>query len=275
MKITDILESQNPYQPQQIPGVTELSQRTGGSPPHRMWLEENVPTIRRFIQDNCGAWLQKSGGRIAYRGSETVLKENGVQYPAFVRKTRMDRIPRDSSRAMHKLLNYWISLAGGKANRTNSLFLTGDPGQARDYGELFVVLPIGDFHYTWNTQMEDWHDSTEDALDEKPAVDWLDRREVQAALKQANIPENHPGYDLLRDETSDDAVWMQRARDVFTLRRYLNLEDPWLWDPYKIQEAMMVDLWLRKALSQGNEVMVKCNSYVMVEEYFYEEYLKL
>lgn len=111
--------------------------------------------IADYIKTNCKPWLsQTNNGRLyVYRGFSN---ESSLPMPAFTKAVRPDRVPRDSSKDWHMNIDYAIRIAGKKANRSNSLFTTGDEDQASEYGAVFVVLPIGAFNYTWHTDISDW-----------------------------------------------------------------------------------------------------------------------
>lgn len=108
-----------------------------------------------FIKQNCKMYLQQGlGNRVFYRGTRNAPKEKN--HVAFVRKVRSDRKPRDSSVLLHNAFNTLIGLAGKVANRTNSVFATSSTHAALEYGPMYVILPIGNFHYTWSTEWDDW-----------------------------------------------------------------------------------------------------------------------
>lgn len=108
--------------------------------------------LREFIQANCRPWLE------SYTGKETLYRGiRNVENLAFTRPVRQDRRPRDSDMETHQFFNHVISMAGGVANRSNSAFVTTDSRSAQEYGTVCVVMPVGDFNYTWSPYMQDWY----------------------------------------------------------------------------------------------------------------------
>jgi len=55
------------------------------------------------------------------------------------------------------IINY-IKARGFVANRYNSTFVTSDAGRDSGYGRVYVVMPIGNFNYTWSKQITDLYD---------------------------------------------------------------------------------------------------------------------
>lgn len=103
-----------------------------------------------WLKTNCSAWIKQSKGELVYRGVQ------GTTPGVFVVKAvRKDRRPLHSDVTLHNLFNKAIDAAGLSANRTNSVFVTGNMNTARLYGEVHVAFPVGDFDFTWAPQYED------------------------------------------------------------------------------------------------------------------------
>src|SRR5574343_1119366 len=80
----------------------------------------DVDKIISYIARYCKPWLQQCGGRVAWRGIRYYhhASTRGINAPSvFVRQTRANRNPKDSSLAFHNLYNILIKIAGGVANR--------------------------------------------------------------------------------------------------------------------------------------------------------------
>lgn len=117
--------------------------------------EQGAHSLANFIKQNCGQWLSLvGGGRAAfYRGITLLTLNNGTAAVAPIRK---DRPPRDSSRIQNIAFTAMITAAGGIANRNNSAFITASRKAAMAFGNPYVFMPLGDFHYTWSTIWKDW-----------------------------------------------------------------------------------------------------------------------
>lgn len=97
--------------------------------------------------------------RLMYRGYERYSEE------PFHRPYRTDRDPKDSGLYHQSLYNGAIEIAGGTADRSNSIFVSGNMVHARKYGEVYVVFPMGDFNYTYHMGVKDWYDKFGPALE--------------------------------------------------------------------------------------------------------------
>ncbi len=114
----------------------------------------SIAAIQEFIEANCQPWLKESKGKYVYRG---LNKNVYAHMQVFTRNVRQNRKPRDSTEMMQNFFNTIIGIAGGIANRTNSMFVYGSPMPTSSYGHTFYVFPIGDFNYTWSTVWHDWY----------------------------------------------------------------------------------------------------------------------
>jgi hypothetical protein len=99
--------------------------------------------IAEWLSLHCRPWLKAANGEVAYRG----VADHIVDWK--VKPVRKDRMSTNTPEEYHEVLQDVIKSHGFTANRTNSLFVTGDVEQARDYGTPCVAIPVGYFHYTW------------------------------------------------------------------------------------------------------------------------------
>ena len=122
-------------------------------------------SLASYIKTNAKEYLQESkmGKYYFYRGVYDTSPE-----VAFIKKTRLNRIPRDSHKNNQLLDNYFIDLVGGTANRSNSVFSTSSFEHASEYGNnVYVIIPLGDMWYTWSPYYKDWY-SDDDDMDAAP-----------------------------------------------------------------------------------------------------------
>lgn len=96
---------------------------------------------------------------LMYRGYEKYSEE------PFQRPFRDNREPKDSGLYHQDLYNLAIEAGGGTANRSNSIFVSGNMVHARKYGEVYVVFPMGDFNYTFHLGIKDWYDKLGNILE--------------------------------------------------------------------------------------------------------------
>jgi hypothetical protein len=260
MRLREIFEDQ--YDP--VPLVKYLEK--GVTP------ESAGKAIADIIKDECQEWLGSTGGNIVYRGTN-------YSAIAYRRAVRSDREPKDSPEVFHDLFNKFIARAGGVANRTNSLFVTGDYGDAEGYGHPYVVFPVGHFNYTWN---EKWGDLYFDLFNNgaieqliKPSV--VQRNEeiyLKAAEEKAAEFFQSQGWDIAdknRKELWDKLVHAEMYKLRMKRRYPQRTED---YDITKAAETFVVDKRLEHAIVSAHEIMVKCDSAIYVDPEFYMEHVK-
>lgn len=203
---------------------------------------ETIPKIVNFIRTNCQPWLNASNKQFIYRGVPKIPRE----YTSFTKKTRVSRKPKDSSLEQHKSLNFLINLAGGIANRSNSIFCTKSKATARDYGTAFVVLPIGNFNYTWSPIWKDWYIGGSTKIN-------------SVLTKEAT--------EILNSELEKNFDFGNKGP---VLKKLYN--DPNSYDINKIKETIKVDEGLPEAINSFQEIMIKCKSGFYIElDFFYEK----
>ena len=106
------------------------------------------------------------------------------------------RKPKDSNRDLHDLVNGTINKLGFEANRENAMFVSGDRGQASNYGSLYIMFPMDGFKFTWSKTVKDL------VLDSSKKLEMMDKdvvRQLRELIKKAKAesedPSNFPIYD--------------------------------------------------------------------------------
>lgn len=117
--------------------------------------------IIEYIQKNCQPWLEESD-YIAFRGIK-----NSEGMATLVKTVRQDRKPRDSSEYFQLAIDEMLEKTGFTALRRNSVFVTQSLESAMDYGDIYMIFPIGDFTYTWNIYHKDLMDFYSDSRNMK------------------------------------------------------------------------------------------------------------
>jgi len=242
--------------------------------------------LTSFIEENCYKWLNEAdnGKIIFYRGIQKVPTES----PAFIREVRTNRRPRDSKPLAHKVYNLLIDMVGGKANRENAYFAIANEHDAGNYGSAYVILPIGEYSYTWSSSWADWHVGSYDDLEgylgrylknphmvhEKAEeiarakihnkVEWMKEKmavttdEKVRASYEFGINYMH-SREVLEDTVSD--VLHDRSHQLYT-QVYMNPEN---YRQEKIKEIIKVDEGLAQCANNQHELMVTCNTALYVD----------
>lgn len=247
------------------------------------------------IKTDCKPWLQETndGALKVYRGVPKTLDI------VTKRRVRRRRRPRDSAPEWHKLFNGLIKEKGLVANRTNSIFVSGEPEQVYEYGEVFVILPVGNFNYTWHKEIDDWflfwqrdHTDLRRYLDfELPkhlekqvrhyVEKWVTKRKGKNYLERIQKLENE--IKQTKDEKSlrilkiklDDVKEMLNS--LIDQRVKLELKRRQYYRP-EIREKVLDGLYgddgtLKEAIRSGNEIMIKCDYAYYIKPSLYTNYV--
>ncbi len=235
-------------------------------------LAHQYKEATQFLLENCKEWLAAHNNQptLAYRGlrgnQDVVLPSKGAY--------RENRAPTDSPPILHKLFDNAIAKAGLVANRSNSIFVTGSKDFAKKYGAVFMVFPIGPFHYTWSKSAKDWfmafHNARPtDFVTVESLSDYTYERIIQLASKEGE-------YDKVINIWEQDRIvqhYLEYNANINLLRA--DDLDPNIIDIEKLVPNISGDdgsIW--QALKSGNEIMLSAKGgYYYVPEMFFWKYM--
>jgi hypothetical protein len=112
-------------------------------------------------------WQSTTGGVVLFRGinstslanaersNPSTVTVNDVEIQTYEFEARKDRKPKDSSLQLHKLLDKWLFDETGIKFRSEGVFTSKSKMVARYYGDTFVIIPKGKFHYCWSPYIRD------------------------------------------------------------------------------------------------------------------------
>ena len=138
-----------------------------------------------LIKQNCQPFLQMTDLPL-YRGQGSLLNFN-IFEKARVEQIRKDRRPKDTPEYVQIALDNWFFQNYGFKPRSQGLFCSGSGVEARVYGKLHYVFPVGKFEHLWMRpvgQVSPMRDSFRLTQDIKHAM------YTQEANKAAEIVEN-------------------------------------------------------------------------------------
>lgn len=256
-------------------------------------VEQQIAQVADFMKANCAKWLAETdGGRYTFfRGR----REDTSKYLAFIKPVRTDRDPRDSIPLAHYAYNAMIDAVGGTANRSNSIFATSHYHDAHMYsvpdGMVSVIVPIGDYSYTWSRRWDDWNVESIEGLEKtvsryllhvpniqeeaerawEEEIDELRRKaedtftsEDQAYYEnQIEALESHDGKFDFIDEYRDD-----HAHDEHMFSAY---SDPNNYHAGRLREIILVNQQLSLASEMKHEVMIHCDKALYINSTFYQQ----
>lgn len=153
-------------------------------------LREVVEIIRRRAQP----WMSGYGFRHLqkpfFRGLATSsIDAVHVGKLGFIEEVRTKRKPLHSPQLLHEFFNEVIAEAGGKANRDNSIFIAADENVIKTYGRPYVIIPLGEYHYTWADGWTDWYARAENTIQDTPSK-----------FLEDHLAEGSPEVDQLRSD---------------------------------------------------------------------------
>lgn len=236
--------------------------------------ERAIEELAKFAVQNCQPYLDAtSRGYVLYRGFASLdsLDNDAL---AFTKPVRVDRVPRDTREPVHELFDKIIKMCGKVANRSNSLFTTSNKGVSSVYGAPYVILPIGQFNYTWHEYFVDWSTQSnivlrkalispeEIVLDDAAKVMTMIRQRPDAAGLEGEELEQHIRYEL---KAAKQNQWHHTVH-----------ADPLkLLDHEKIQKEFCRELrgdddTLMQAMSTMHEVMIHCKQVFAIAPSLYE-----
>lgn len=109
--------------------------------------------VAEIIIRDCSPFLKEIGDNLhktpLYRGS---IK---THYGLTRLSVRKNRIPKDTSKEMHDVLNSALEQLSGIYYRSQAVFATSSKRIAYDYGHLNLLFPIGNFDYAWSPLVDD------------------------------------------------------------------------------------------------------------------------
>jgi len=153
-------------------------------------------------------------------------------------KSMLDRGPRDSSAAIHKLLDAHFKEKFGIPFRSQGVFTTSKMGIASDYGAVKLIFPIGKFDYLWSPKIEDAYN----------AFDGWKYGDDPHVLK--DFPQHFSMKHIwaMEDEREDWTKYKKELADALE-------EDDF---------GYVLNSGLTEAMERGNEIMLKCPAYYAV-----------
>ena len=109
--------------------------------------------IFEAIQKDCKPFLKAIDNNvfsyIIFRGTKDL--KNFMK-----KKVRMDRKPLDTKKQYHKLLDDELYKKFKIRGRTKCIFVTGNKIDARRYGNIYSIFPIGNFKFIWSPMVKDY-----------------------------------------------------------------------------------------------------------------------
>ena len=128
---------------------------------YKRWQESMKPAVEKIKRD-CKPFLNEIGNDLSYAIYRGIKGSNAHAMTGRVRL--QDRKPMGTGHEIHDYLNDYFTQAFGAPFRS-AMFVSGSANFAKDYGNLFLVFPVGEFEYIWSPHVTDLY-YLEDDMDE-------------------------------------------------------------------------------------------------------------
>ena len=119
--------------------------------------EQQIMEAAKKIKYACAPFIKNNfnyinDGEYLYRG----VKGSDANMDLIISgNVRTDRVPRDTPRAWHFLLDEFFLRQFGWKYRSGSIFATQQTNQASDYGAIFVIFPVGEYKICYSPMITD------------------------------------------------------------------------------------------------------------------------
>lgn len=121
----------------------------------------NIEEIQSIIEKDCKPFIDDwkrlniSKWLMSGRTVSTQFKKFSV---------RTDRKPKDTPIDIHNMVDDWFYKKFGIKARSNVVFVTFDPDLTEDFGELYLIFPIGQYKVISSASVVDLYMTIEDAM---------------------------------------------------------------------------------------------------------------
>jgi len=102
------------------------------------------------IKHDCAYYFHEVGyEKPLYRGVKKIIKEYDIIIP------RKNRLPLDTPKEIHNELDKLFKKKFGWKVRSEGVFCSGWKMEVTNYGEPYIIIPIGKFKYVWSPEIRD------------------------------------------------------------------------------------------------------------------------
>lgn len=241
---------------------------------------EDDEKIIQILRNDCRPFLNEKA--LLYRGISNFNKFK-------IKKMRVEknRLPANMPKVVHELLDDGFNSLFGFKARSQSVFCTGSFIEAKKYGDVYNIFPIGNFKYCWSKDIEDIYNTdnwflykTANTESEKRVLDlsvlflyfnsdWYELRE--SFLQNFEYFKNHFNFESWNNlsdfiDTMDTNKEFRKQIDSFS--KYAKKRNV---GTYWIKFHRYTDKDLSDAMFKNGEIMINCNEYYLVDSEFVEK----
>lgn len=241
-------------------------------------VDKKGKILADFIKKNAQPYLSQINPQsfVLYRGTDFYrAPANPSEFVHFIQPSPTDRKPLDTGLARHRIFNMLIELAGGYADRSNAFFATRRTQQAGQFGSLFVVIPLGNFRYTYSTKWRDWtnyadeaellrlfNEETNKAIAERAKKD-LQKRIAAISEKNKRLIQDLKSY--LKNPMSYSTYALMGYKESL-------IKKPKSYDVEKLKKVIVADRNLQY-LEKGFEIMISTPKMLHIDYQIFERFV--
>lgn len=115
----------------------------------------NFENILNIIEKDCKPYLDilSNESKLLFKGTNHA--EDFIDDGIYLKNVRKDRKPKDTKNDINEYISKLFLNKFNESIREIGTFTTKNPGVARDYGNEYIFIPIGEFYYYHNPEIED------------------------------------------------------------------------------------------------------------------------
>ena len=167
-----------------------------------------------IIKKDCSKFLKEFGSTPVYRGTDDIKKDNTL----IRMKSRIDRMPKDTPKHLHDLMDDLFKKHHGWRARSEGVFVTKYFSDAESYGKPALFFPIGNYKYLWSEDIEDLYVDIREKIIQKIMAFGIETREL--------LPENiTPEFktmleDIIKTYKTINFRWADENECMFKVKNY-------------------------------------------------------
>lgn len=254
--------------------------------------------VIKSIDVRCGPFIKefrRSGAnQLLWRGSSKALGGSKVMVQI---KPREDRMPKDMPPEIHDQFNDRFKQKFGWYVRSEGVFTTAKRSDAESYGTGYIFMPVGEYEYVYNPQVPDLYSDVEgdqDAYMEWDSSSAYDDYEYE--YEQEYGEDSGQGTYYWDDLDTGESDWNEAISVAVDAEGTEDIDESLMkWVP-----EVPYDDWIYKKAEEHNEniddnyesimkgyrndnlglaiktkveVVFSCNSYFLIDAYYYDPIL--
>ena len=115
------------------------------------FMIDDYNEMLNIIKKDCSNFLKEFGNTAIYRGTKDIKKDNTL----IRMKSRIDRMPKDTPKHLHDLMDELFKKYHGWKARSEGVFVTKYFSDAEAYGTPALFFPKGNYKYLWSEDIDD------------------------------------------------------------------------------------------------------------------------